>query len=133
MLRAKFARSFSTSAKTCSSVPMSRFDPENPVNYAGNRKNIEIAQARLNRPLTFSEKVSSRVLSFTFFLLKQIFSEFYLKKNLVGCLWPFGRSRRGRHSPWRVVPQLATGPRGDARRDGANGDVAIHLVGHAAC
>merc|ERR1712142_225477 len=36
---------------------MSRFDPENPVNYAGNRKNIEIAQARLNRPLTFSEKV----------------------------------------------------------------------------
>lgn len=36
---------------------MSRFDPENPVNYAGNRKNIEIAQARLNRPLTYSEKV----------------------------------------------------------------------------
>jgi len=55
MLRARVARSLSGSARAA--VPMSRFDPENPINYDGNRKNIEIVKGRLNRPLTFSEKV----------------------------------------------------------------------------
>jgi len=35
---------------------MSRFD-NNTINYEGNAKNIEIARARLGRPLTLSEKV----------------------------------------------------------------------------
>jgi len=55
MLRARVARSLSGSARAA--VPMSRFDPENPINYDGNRKNIDIVKGRLNRPLTFSEKV----------------------------------------------------------------------------
>lgn len=55
MLRARVARSLSRSARAA--VPMSRFDPENPINYDGNRKNIDIVKGRLNRPLTFSEKV----------------------------------------------------------------------------
>lgn len=57
MLRANLiARSLSSTVKTSSSVPMSRFD-EKCINYEGNAKNIEIAQARLNRPFTLSEKV----------------------------------------------------------------------------
>lgn len=54
MLRA--SRSFATSAKTCSSVPMSRFDTAT-INYDGNRKNIELVTQKLGRPLTLSEKV----------------------------------------------------------------------------
>jgi len=56
MLRANLARSFSTSCKTASSVPMSRFD-DKTINYEGMAKNIEIAKGRLNRPFTLSEKV----------------------------------------------------------------------------
>merc|ERR1712168_1530888 len=56
MIRTKLARSLSTSSCKYAGVPLSRFD-ENPINYDGNRKNIDIVKGRLNRPLTFSEKV----------------------------------------------------------------------------
>ncbi|XP_030076615.1 aconitate hydratase, mitochondrial-like [Microcaecilia unicolor] len=53
------ARRYHVSAVLCqrAKVAMSRFEPENYVNYEVLQKNIGIVRKRLNRPLTLSEKI----------------------------------------------------------------------------
>ena len=64
MLRGSAAlRSLSSSSSRSAGVPLSRFD-EATVNYENNSKNIDIVKARLNRPLTLSEKVTFQFLHF---------------------------------------------------------------------
>ena len=56
MIRTKLARSLSTSSSKYAGVPLSRFD-DRTINYDGMQANIDVVKARLNRPLTLSEKV----------------------------------------------------------------------------
>lgn len=50
-------RCFGTSLSSKQKVSMSKFEPEQFINYEGIEKNIEVVKQRLGRPLTLSEKI----------------------------------------------------------------------------
>eukprot|EP00112_Aurelia_sp_Birch-Aquarium-sp1_P012694 Seg2672.8 transcript_id=Seg2672.8/GoldUCD/mRNA.D3Y31 product="Aconitate hydratase mitochondrial" protein_id=Seg2672.8/GoldUCD/D3Y31 len=53
----KHVRAIASSSLFASKVSMSRFDPNNPINYEKMDENLKIVKDRLQRPLTLSEKV----------------------------------------------------------------------------